>query len=108
MTLPTLRVIQLTSEELATKRLSSHNLQASLQALHQDGILAIENAVNTTHLDRLNERMIPEAQDSTQTPTPTATLAKKPATSNKNPSSRKATSSKTSSPIHGQLVSWST
>lgn len=62
MTLPTLTVIQLTWEELATKRLSSHNLQASLQALHQDGILAIENAVNTTHLDRLNERMIPEAQ----------------------------------------------
>jgi ectoine hydroxylase-related dioxygenase (phytanoyl-CoA dioxygenase family) len=62
MTQPTLTIIKLTPEELATKTLSSHNLQASLEALHQDGILALENAVNTTHLDKLNERMIPEAK----------------------------------------------
>jgi hypothetical protein len=58
----TLTIIKLTSEELATQTLSSHTLQAALEALHKDGILALENAVNTTHLDKLNARMIPEAQ----------------------------------------------
>jgi ectoine hydroxylase-related dioxygenase (phytanoyl-CoA dioxygenase family) len=62
MTQPTLTIIKLTPEELASRKLNSHNLQAALQALHRDGILALENAVNTTHLDKLNERMIPEAK----------------------------------------------
>ncbi|CEO58330.1 hypothetical protein PMG11_03061 [Penicillium brasilianum] len=62
MAQPALQIIKLTSEELASKKLSSRTLQAALEALHKDGILALENAVDTTHLDKLNARMIPEAQ----------------------------------------------
>lgn len=62
MTQPTLKIIKLTPKELSTQKLSSHTLQASLEALHKDGIIALENAVNTAHLDKLNARMIPEAQ----------------------------------------------
>ncbi|OOQ87481.1 phytanoyl-CoA dioxygenase family protein [Penicillium brasilianum] len=62
MAQPALHIIKLTSEELASKKLSSRTLQAALEALHKDGILALENAVDTTHLDKLNARMIPEAQ----------------------------------------------
>lgn len=62
MTQPTLTIVKLTPEELSSGKLSSHTLQSALEALHQDGILALENAVNTTHLDKLNERMTPEAK----------------------------------------------
>ncbi|CRG90186.1 hypothetical protein PISL3812_07229 [Talaromyces islandicus] len=57
-----LTIIHLSASELSTKQLSSHNLQAAVEALHRDGILVLENAVCATHLDKLNARMVPEAQ----------------------------------------------
>lgn len=54
--------IQLTAQELSSKQLSSHNLQAAVEALHRDGLVVLSNAVNPEHLDKLNERMVPEAQ----------------------------------------------
>ncbi|OKL56392.1 hypothetical protein UA08_08331 [Talaromyces atroroseus] len=55
-------VIHLTPQELNTKQLGSHNLQAAVEALHRDGIVVLNNAVNAAHLDKLNKRMVPEAQ----------------------------------------------
>ncbi|KAI7968251.1 hypothetical protein EIK77_010421 [Talaromyces pinophilus] len=54
--------IHLTPHELSTKTLTSHNLQAAITALHNDGIVILNNAVETTHLDKLNARMVSEAQ----------------------------------------------
>lgn len=55
-------IIHLTPEEVNTKTLTSHNLQAAVTALHNDGIVVLNNAVSITHLDKLNARMVPEAQ----------------------------------------------
>ncbi|KAJ0115451.1 hypothetical protein J7T55_012731 [Diaporthe amygdali] len=57
------KLIELTPEELRTKKIGSHNLQAAVEALHRDGIVVLKNAVNVDHLDKLNARMVPEAKD---------------------------------------------
>ncbi|PYH90294.1 hypothetical protein BO71DRAFT_81393 [Aspergillus ellipticus CBS 707.79] len=62
MPTPELTQITLSPSELSTKTLTSHHLQAALEALHQDGICILTNAVNPSHLDKLNLRMTPEAQ----------------------------------------------
>lgn len=53
----------LSPEELHTKKLGSHNLQAAVEALHQDGLVVLKNAVDVDHLDKLEARMVPEARD---------------------------------------------
>jgi len=59
---PHITIITLSEEELSTKHLESHNLQAAVEALHRDGICVIGNAVEPAHLDKLNARMVPEAK----------------------------------------------
>ncbi|KAH8204748.1 hypothetical protein TruAng_001082 [Truncatella angustata] len=66
---PKLTVIELSVEELACKKMGSHNLQAAVEALHRDGIVALKNAVNVEHLDKLNARMVPEAKELYARPT---------------------------------------
>ncbi|KAF5531698.1 phytanoyl dioxygenase family [Fusarium mexicanum] len=56
------KTIQLTDEELDTKSIGSRHLQAALEALHTDGLVVLENAVDLGHLDHLNERMVMDAQ----------------------------------------------
>ncbi|CAJ2510505.1 Uu.00g133140.m01.CDS01 [Anthostomella pinea] len=60
---PQVTLIELTPDELSTKKVGSHNLQAAVEALHRDGIVVLKNAVDVAHLDKLNERMVPEAQE---------------------------------------------
>ncbi|KAL4746552.1 hypothetical protein BDW72DRAFT_210343 [Aspergillus terricola var. indicus] len=57
---PTL--ITLTPTELSSTKVSSHNLQSAIEALHRDGLVVITNAVSIAHLDKLNARMVPEAK----------------------------------------------
>lgn len=66
---PELTVIELSSTELESKKIGSHNLQTAVEALHRDGIVAIRNAVKVEHLDKLNARMIPEAEELYARPT---------------------------------------
>src|SRR4051812_31030607 len=54
--------ITLSPEELSTKTITSHHLQAALEALHKEGICVLDNAVSTSHIDILNSRMVPEAK----------------------------------------------
>ncbi|KUI54875.1 Kanamycin B dioxygenase [Cytospora mali] len=56
-------LIELTAEELQTKKIGSHNLQAAVEALHRDGLVVLKNAVDLAHLDKLNARMVPEAKE---------------------------------------------
>lgn len=64
MTVPVPEVVfvELTAEELASKTVGSHNLQKAVEALHRDGLVVLQNAVRVDHLERLNARMVPEAQ----------------------------------------------
>lgn len=60
---PEATLIELTKEELQTKKIGSHNIQAAVEALHRDGLVVLKNAVSVDHLDRLNARMVPEAKE---------------------------------------------
>ena len=66
---PEVVLIELTPEELQSKRIGSHNLQAAVEALHRDGLVVLKNAVNVEHLDKLNARMVPEARELYSRPT---------------------------------------
>ncbi|KAI1076688.1 hypothetical protein F5B20DRAFT_584108 [Whalleya microplaca] len=66
---PQVTLIELTPEELSTRKIGSHNLQAAVEALHRDGIVVLKNAVDVGHLDKLNARMVPEAKDLYARPT---------------------------------------
>ncbi|KAI1499572.1 hypothetical protein F5X99DRAFT_389385 [Biscogniauxia marginata] len=59
---PLVTMIELKPEELSAKKMGSHNLQAAIEALHRDGLVVLKNAVNVEHLDKLNDRMVPEAK----------------------------------------------
>lgn len=57
-----LALIKLSEEELASGQITSHHLQAALEALHRDGICVLKNAVDPSHLDQLNSRMVHDAK----------------------------------------------
>lgn len=59
---PEITSITLSPSELDSKSLTSHHLQAALEALHRDGVCVLNNAISTNHVDALNSRMVPEAQ----------------------------------------------
>ncbi|KAK8136992.1 phytanoyl-CoA dioxygenase family protein [Apiospora sp. TS-2023a] len=61
--------IELTPDELASKKMDSHHLQAAVEALHRDGMVVLSNAVDPAHLDKLNERMVSEAKELYSRPT---------------------------------------
>ncbi|KAK8046100.1 phytanoyl-CoA dioxygenase family protein [Apiospora saccharicola] len=67
--LPQVTQIELTLDELTSKRMGSRHLQAAVEALHRDGMVVLSNAVDPAHLDKLNERMVPEAQELYSRPT---------------------------------------
>ena len=54
--------LTLSPEELSSKTLTSHHLQAALEALHRDGVCVLTNVILPSHLDTLNARMVPEAE----------------------------------------------
>lgn len=58
---PDIVSLKLSPQELGSKQLTSHHLQNALEALHRDGVVILKNAVKQGILDRLNERMLPEA-----------------------------------------------
>lgn len=60
---PKMTIIDLSPAELSSRSMGSHNLQAAVEALHRDGIVAISNAIPTAQLDKLNARMVPEAAE---------------------------------------------
>lgn len=66
---PQVTQIELTPDELASKRMGSHQLLAAVEALHRDGMAVLSNAVDPAHLDKLNERMVPEAKELYSRPT---------------------------------------
>ncbi|GAA5877407.1 hypothetical protein JCM1840_006090 [Sporobolomyces johnsonii] len=59
---PSLRVVRPTTEEISSGALSQRNLQKSLEALHLDGIVALEGVVPHDALDKLNDRMLKDTR----------------------------------------------
>ena len=50
-----------TSQELSDRRLSWRNLELATRALHRDGLVVIEDAIDLAKLDFLNQKMIQDA-----------------------------------------------
>ncbi|GIJ99226.1 hypothetical protein Aspvir_001356 [Aspergillus viridinutans] len=53
--------IRLTDSEICSRQINSHNLQRAIEALHQDGVVVVENAIPPSYLDELNTLMTPDA-----------------------------------------------
>lgn len=48
-------------DELSNGRLGPRNLEKSIRALHEDGLVVIEDAIPHDDLDRLNVKMVKDA-----------------------------------------------
>lgn len=54
-------IIELSSWELASRKIDPDHILIALESLHNNGICVLKNAVDTLALDRLNERMTVDA-----------------------------------------------
>ena len=57
------RTITPTLEELRASSYDTANIEAALEALHQDGFVVLKNIVDVAHVDHLNSYMTKEADD---------------------------------------------
>jgi hypothetical protein len=53
--------IKPTPSELKQRKLSAQNVERALYALHFGGLVVLEDAVDHTHLDKVNEQMVKDA-----------------------------------------------
>ncbi|EPQ52035.1 hypothetical protein GLOTRDRAFT_64771 [Gloeophyllum trabeum ATCC 11539] len=59
---PGIRSVAPSQAERAAGRLAPRHMQTALEALHEDGIVMLEGVVSHAHLDKLNERMVRDAE----------------------------------------------
>lgn len=52
-----------TTEELKAHAYDTNNIEAALEALHQDGFVVLKSIVDVDHVDTLNKAMGKEADD---------------------------------------------
>lgn len=50
------------SQELAAGRLGERNLEHAIRSLHEDGLVVVSDVIPHEHLDRLNVKMVQDAQ----------------------------------------------
>jgi hypothetical protein len=55
------RTIIATPQELKASKYDSPNIQAALEALHQDGFVVLKSVVDVAHVDHINSFMTKEA-----------------------------------------------
>ena len=58
-----LRAISATVLERKASKYDSRNIQAALEALHQDGCVILKSVVDVTHIEHVNSFMETEAQE---------------------------------------------
>jgi hypothetical protein len=57
------RTIIPTPLELKTSKYDTPNIQAALEALHQDGFVVLKSVVDVAHVDHINSFMTKEADE---------------------------------------------
>jgi hypothetical protein len=57
------REIKLSPGELKQGKFGIANIQAALEALHQDGFVVLKSVVDVAHVDHINSYMTKEADD---------------------------------------------
>lgn len=62
-------VVSLSNKERRSGSLTDENLGLAVSALHRDGIVVLENAVDTEHCDTLNKILVEEAEVMAELPT---------------------------------------
>ena len=62
-------VVRLSDEERKVGRMELENVGKAIAAMHRDGIVVLENAVDTEHMDRLNDILSTEAEVMAKLPT---------------------------------------
>lgn len=62
-------IVQLSDEERTSGVLEAPNLGKAIAAMHRDGIVALENAVDVEHVDTLNKMLSEEALIMAKLPT---------------------------------------
>ena len=62
-------VVHLSDEERTAGKMSLGNVGKAVAAMHRDGIVVLENAVDTEHVDKLNTILSEEAEAMPKLPT---------------------------------------
>lgn len=61
--------VPLTDEERNAGTINNEHLGEAVSAMHRDGIVVLENAVNLEHADKLNRILVDEANEMAKLPT---------------------------------------
>ncbi|KJR86097.1 phytanoyl-CoA dioxygenase family protein [Sporothrix schenckii 1099-18] len=56
-------VVRLSDEERTTGRITLENIGIAVSAMHRDGLVVLENAVNTAHMDAINAILVKDAEE---------------------------------------------
>jgi hypothetical protein len=62
-------IVQLSDEERISGHITEENLAIAITALHRDGLVVLENAVDVEHVDQLNNLLSTEAEEMAKLPT---------------------------------------
>ncbi|OCL04122.1 phytanoyl-CoA dioxygenase family protein [Glonium stellatum] len=62
-------IVPLSDQERDSQTISPENVGKAVSAMHRDGIVVLENAVNPDHIDKLNSVLSPEAEVMAKLPT---------------------------------------
>ena len=55
-------VVKLSDEERVSQQISEESMGLAVSALHRDGVVVLENAVDLEHVDKLNSILSAEAE----------------------------------------------
>ena len=61
--------VPLTDEERISGNVSREHMGIAVSAMHRDGIVLLENAVDVAHIDKLNVLLLAEAEEMEKLPT---------------------------------------
>lgn len=62
-------IVRLSEKERTTGSMTAENLGITVTAMHRDGVVVLENAVDTEHCDSLNGILVEEAETMARLPT---------------------------------------
>lgn len=54
--------VKVSPQELAQKSLTWENLELATRAIHRDGLVVLEDVINHSNLDALNDKMVGDAR----------------------------------------------
>jgi uncharacterized protein (DUF2267 family) len=62
-------IVRLSNEERLSGKVTAEHVGKAVAALHRDGVVVLENAVDPAHMDTINEILRSEAEEMAKLPT---------------------------------------